>query len=160
MLPDYLFVTVTISFVFFIQYITKERSRSHPAQTIIDMDYADDIALLANTPAQAETLLHSLEQAAADIGLHVNAHKMEYMWFNQRGNISTQNGNSLNLVYKFTYLRNSFSSTETDINMRLAKTWIAINTLSVIWKSDLTNKMKCSFFQAAIVSILLYGCTT
>ena len=30
----------------------------------------------------------------------------------------------------------------------------------VIWKSDLTDKMKRSFFQAAIVSILLYGCTT
>ena len=32
--------------------------------------------------------------------------------------------------------------------------------LSIIWKSDLTNKMKCSFFQAAVASILLYGCTT
>ena len=32
--------------------------------------------------------------------------------------------------------------------------------LSVIWKSDLTDKMKCSFFQAAVVLILLYGCTT
>ena len=40
------------------------------------------------------------------------------------------------------------------------KAWIAINRLSSIWKSDLTDKMKCSFFQVAIVSILLYGCTT
>ena len=32
--------------------------------------------------------------------------------------------------------------------------------LSIIWKSDLTNKMKRSFFQAAVTSILLYGCTT
>ena len=31
--------------------------------------------------------------------------------------------------------------------------------LSVIWKSDLTDKIKRSFFQAAVVSILLYGCT-
>ena len=44
--------------------------------------------------------------------------------------------------------------------MRLAKAWTAINRLSVIWKSDLTDKMKCSFFQAEVVSILLYGCTT
>ena len=29
-----------------------------------------------------------------------------------------------------------------------------------MWKSDLTDKMKRSFFQAAVVSILLYGCTT
>ena len=32
--------------------------------------------------------------------------------------------------------------------------------LSDIWKSDLTDKIKSSFFQAAVVSILLYGCTT
>ena len=49
---------------------------------------------------------------------------------------------------------------ETGINTRLAKAWTAINRLSVIWKSDLTDKMKCSFFQAVVVSILLYGCTT
>ena len=34
------------------------------------------------------------------------------------------------------------------------------DSLSVIWKSELTNKMKRSFFQTAVVSILLYGCTT
>ena len=37
------------------------------------MDYTDDIVLLANTTAQAETLQHSLERAAGGIGLHVNA---------------------------------------------------------------------------------------
>ena len=40
------------------------------------------------------------------------------------------------------------------------KTWTAINRLSIIWKSDLTDKMKRSLFQAAVTSILLYGCTT
>ena len=30
----------------------------------------------------------------------------------------------------------------------------------VLWKSDLTDKMKRSFFQAVVVSILLYGWTT
>ena len=41
--------------------LAKERSRRYYAQTITDVDYADDIVLLANTPTQAETLLHSLE---------------------------------------------------------------------------------------------------
>ena len=59
--------------------LNKKRSRRYPAKTITDADYADDIAILANTHKQAETLLHSLEQAAAGIGLHVNAHKTEYM---------------------------------------------------------------------------------
>ena len=64
------------------------------------------------------------------------------------------------LVDKFTYLGSSVSSTEKDIDTQLTKAWTAIDRLSIIWKSDLTDKMKCSFFQAAVISILLYGCTT
>ena len=63
----------------------------------------------------------------------------------------------LNNIY---YLGSSVSSTEKDIDTRLTKAWTAIDRLSIIWKSDLTDKMKRSFFQAAVVSILLYGCTT
>ena len=139
--------------------LTKKRSRMYPTKTITDADYAGDIAILANTPVQAEKLLHSLERAVTGIGLHVNAHKTEYMCFNQTGDISTLGGISLKLVDKFTNLGSSVSSTEKDIDTRLTKAWTAINKLSVIWKSDLTDKMKRSFFQAAVVSILLYGGT-
>ena len=93
-------------------------------------------------------------------GLHVNAHKTRYMCFNQTGDISTLSGSSLKLVDKFIYLRSSVSSTGKDIDTRLTKAWTAIDKLSVIWKSDLIDKMKRSFFQAAVVSILLFGCTT
>ena len=79
--------------------LTNEKIDKYPAQTIIDADYADNIVLLANATAQAETLLHSLEWVAAGVGLHVNADKMEYMCFNQRGEISTLNGSSLKLVH-------------------------------------------------------------
>ena len=82
------------------------------------------------------------------------------MCFNQTDDISTLNGGSLKLVDQFTYLGSTVSSTETDIDTRLAKAWVATDRLSVIWKSDLTDYMKCSLFQAAVVSILVYGCTT
>ena len=52
------------------------------------------------------------------------------------------------------------SSTEKDIDTRLTKAWTAIDWLSIIWKSNHTDKMKRSFFQATVMSILLYGCTT
>ena len=80
--------------------------------------------------------------------------------FNQTGGISTLNGSSLKIVDKFAYLGSSVSSTETDIDTDLAKTWTALDKLSFIWESDLTNKMKRSFSQATVVSILLYGCIT
>ena len=128
--------------------LAKERSKSYPAQTITDADNADDIALLASTSSLAETLLHSLERVATSIYLHINADKTEYMCFNQRVDISTLNGSSLKLVDKFTYLGSSVSSTETDIKMGLAKAWTAINRLSIIWKSDLSDKRK-QFFSSS-----------
>ena len=82
------------------------------------------------------------------------------MRYNQTGEISTLEGTSLKLVDKFTNLGNSVSSTEKDIDTQLTKAWTAIGKLSIIWKSDLTDKMKRIFFHAAVVSILLYGCTT
>ena len=109
--------------------LTKKRSSRYPAKTITDADYTDDIPLLANTPNQAETLLHSLERTAAGIGIHVNAHKTEFMCFNQKGDISTLDGTSLKLVDKFTYLGNSVSSTEKDIDTRLTKASTAIDWL-------------------------------
>ena len=50
--------------------VAKERSRRNPEWTITDADYADDIVFLGNTPAQAKSLLLSLEQVAGSIGLY------------------------------------------------------------------------------------------
>ena len=88
-------------------------------------------ALLVNTPAMAESLLHSLEKAAGSIGLDVNANKIENMCFNQNQarDISTLTSGSLN---KFTYIGSSIASTE-NINKWLSKTWSTIDRLSVIW---------------------------
>ena len=38
----------------------KARNKKYSAESITDPDYADDLALLANKPAQAKSLLHSL----------------------------------------------------------------------------------------------------
>ena len=84
-----------------------------------DADYADDRALLLNTPAQAKTLLHSQEQAGY-IGLHVNANKTELVGFKPKGVISSRSGEHQKLVKQFTYLGSYISSTESDDNIRLA----------------------------------------
>ena len=97
------------------------KKRWYLTQTIMDADYTDDIALLANTPTQPESLLHSLKQAVSGISLHVNADKMEYVCLDQKGDISILNVDSLKLVDKSKYLGSSVSSTENDINMWLAK---------------------------------------
>ena len=82
------------------------------------------------------------------------------MCFKWEGVIFPLSGRSLKLVDKFTSLSSNISSTESDINIHLAKTWTTLRKLTIIWKSDLSNKIKWDFFQAVAVSLLLYWCTS
>ena len=140
--------------------LAKARSRRYPAHTIMDVDYADNIALFVNTPAKAESILHRLERADGWIGLNVNPDKTEYMSSNQSGDIFTLKKGSLKLVDYFTFHGSSVSLNENKINAWLANAWTAIDRLSIIWKLDLSNKIKRIFIQVAVVSIRLYRCTT
>ena len=100
--------------------------RRDPAETMNDPYYTDDQELLANTPAQAESSLHSLEQTAGDIGSVVTSNKIEYMCFKQ--------GDEFTLSYKlpkltdpFTYLGSNILSSETVVHIHLLNAWIAID---------------------------------
>ena len=87
------------------------------------------------------------------IGLHKNVVKTAFVYFNQRRDISTLYDRSLKLVNKFTYLGSSVSST-----------WEWHGQLSIDYQSygcqTWNDKIKRSFLLAAVVLILLYGCTT
>ena len=50
--------------------LTKERNRRHPAQTIMDADYTDDIALLANAPTPYYIVWNEQIQASASMSMH------------------------------------------------------------------------------------------
>ena len=69
--------------------------KTYPAQTTTDADYANDLALFPNTPAQAKFLLHSLEKAAESYSPFVKA---KSMWWKQEREISTISGKPLKLV--------------------------------------------------------------
>ena len=45
-----------------------------------DADYVDDQPLLENTPAQAESVQQSQEQAAGSIGLYKNVNKTVHVF--------------------------------------------------------------------------------
>ena len=44
-----------------------------------------------------------------------------------------------------------------EIKIRIAKSWSALDKLSSIWKSNLTETLKRNFFRAVVESVLLYG---
>ena len=74
--------------------------------------------------------------------------------FKQEEAISTLSSKPLKLVDQFTYLGSNISSTESDVNIH------AIDWLLIIWKSDISDKIKQNFFQPEAVLVLQYGCTT
>ena len=130
----------------FVKFLQKARSRRYPVETDTDyINYADDLALLANTPTQAESLLYSLKQAAGSIGLCVNVNKTEYLWIKLEGVISILGGKPLKSVDKFIYFSSNILSTESEVDIRLVKAWAVINKLLIIRKSNLFDWIKRDF---------------
>ena len=66
-------------------FTLKKRSKRYPAKTMTDAVYADDLALLTNTLALTESLLHNREQAARGVGLYLNSNITELIHFKQKG---------------------------------------------------------------------------
>ena len=71
--------------------------------------------LLENTPAQHNSLLDGLKQAAIGIGLHLNSDKTEFISFNQDEVISSLNGKTLKLVDQFIYIGSIILSIRGDV---------------------------------------------
>ena len=135
--------------------LTKSSSPRY-ANNLTDADYADDLALFANSSSKANALLHSLENAAKD-GLHVNVDKTEYMCFNTQGSLNTIKSEPLKQVDTFTYMGSNISSSEADVKSRIGKAWGALDKLNTIWKPSHPKQMKRRFFRATVETVLLYG---
>ena len=143
------------------------QSRRIPAQSITDLDFADDIVLLSNNIEQAKRLLNRVEQECKKIGLRMNAKKTKSMFFNAAIEvIITDEGSNIKQALTddtqeqdFKYL-GSWSEKNRDINVRKALAWRSLHKLKPIWKSNLNRELKIRLFRATTESILLYGCGT
>ena len=123
------------------------RVSHYPTVIITDADYTDD---LADSCCDGEILVQSLEKAAKEIGFCINDNKTECMTFN----------NVLKQVETLKYLGSEISSTERDVQSRIAKAWCASNKLSSIWNSNAKKNLKRNFFRTTLETVLLYSYTT
>ena len=123
------------------------------------MDYKDDLAIVTDKNSEAIILLHKIEKASKEIGLSINTGKKKFISINQGINevIKSLNGKNIKEVSYFKYLGSYIQSTEKYINIRLAKSWAALNEMNSIWKSRLPDKMKRNFFRVTVESMLIYG---
>ena len=70
--------------------------------------------------------------------------QIKFICFKQ-GAFYTLSGKLLNFVDKFTYISSNISSIESDVNICLISAWTDINSFISKWKSDLSNKLNCSY---------------
>ena len=140
--------------------VTPRRSRRVQAVRITDLDFADDICLLSNQIDEAQQLLQRIEVECSKVGLGLNSRKTEFMTYNvpEHDSLRTRSGNALKEVEDFKYLGSWVNSTETDVKIRRAIAWKALNKMSAVWKSHLSRGIKLGFFIATVETILLYGC--
>ena len=142
--------------------IRPAQSRRVKAIKITDADFADDIALLANSIQEVQDLLHDVEIEASLVGLKMNEGKTKYLVENIDNDqqILSTSGQAIDRVEDFIYLGSWIRSTEKDIKVRKAKAWAACHKLKKVWKSDLRKALKIRLFTATVESVLLYGSET
>jgi len=139
--------------------LVPRRSRRHPAKTISDLDYADDLATITNTIQDAQQLLYQLETAAAEVGLHINAKKTQCISYNQPagGILNAIDGSVIKEVEDYKYLGAWISSTKKDFSTRRARAWDIAHKLKPLWTSRMPRATKVGVLTAAVESVLMYG---
>ena len=130
-----------------------------------DIDFADDLALMAQTAHDMQESLRLLVKYAGQVGLKINVMKTKLI----RMNTSTRcnlliDGETIDEVESFCYLGSILSKdggADLDVESRIRKARQAFISLNNIWNStQLTRNLKLRFFKTNCVPVLLYGCET
>ena len=136
------------------------RSRRHPAKSLNDLDFADDIALLDTSISRAQAQLTKTAEVADNLGLVISAPKTEYTTVNRNPQPALQvYGYSINHVSDFRYLGSMVASGSSDLRRRKSLAWCAFWKLEQLWKSPhISIATKVKLLNTTCVTILLYGC--
>ena len=107
-------------------------------------------------------MLTQVENSAKRVGLSMNTGKTKYMSYNTIQQFENKAIDGLNpkRVEDFKYLGAWIDSSEKDLKIRKALSWITCHQMRNILKSTLSRKMKLRLMQTTVESVLLYGCET
>ena len=132
---------------------------------VLDLAFADDIALLAESEEALQQMVDSVESVAATVGLKINVGKTKVLaCCCDAPPAITLGGDTLEVVESFKYLGSDTDgkgSATGDIRRRIAMAVGTFNALSErVWKQPVAVGIKKRIYDACIRSILLYGCET
>ena len=143
--------------------LTPARSRRVKSVHCSDVEFADDIGLIADSIEDMQKILTNVETAANAVGLHMNVGKTKYLTINLEGQdpeILANSGDPIEKKENFLYLGSWIMNSENDIKVRKAKAWAACHKLKRIWTSNIKKSIKIRLFVATVESVLLYGSET
>ena len=103
-------------FTRFYNFVVRRGSR-RPAQHLTDLDFADDLALIAESIKNAGILLQSLEEAASAVALLCNETKTEFISTSTSSDtIHSLSGAPTKQVQDFVYLGSHIMESKKDFN--------------------------------------------
>ena len=140
-------------------------------ETITELLFADDTALVAHSAADMQEILDKFATAAGDMGLKINISKTEMLHqpsperLNQPTHAIKLNGEPLTVVSNFKYLGSTLTvdnRLDTEINNRIKNACVSFGKLEDrLWKQkDICIATKCKVYKAAVLPALLYSAET
>jgi hypothetical protein len=131
-------------------------------QTLEDLDFADDIVLLAHRYQDIQNKTIDMATTGKKIGLSINTDKTKVMKINEKSKEQiTINNNTVEEVQDFNYLGSKISldgNSETDVQSRISKARGTFASLKNIWKSNkISTQTKLRIFKSNVLGVLLYS---
>lgn len=96
-----------------------------------NIDYTDDLALLSDMTDKATKLFHLIEELASEIGLCINAGKIEFISYNREGEIKLKNQQQ-HQIHPGICLPWQQHLVNRDIKIHKGKDWGVLDGLSTI----------------------------
>ena len=138
-------------------------------ERVVDLDFADDVALLADSWLVMVAMVMRLEQVTQRFGINISARKSEVLFIGRgEGDVRMEDlqlrGQPMKKVEEFTYLGSVVTSDGKciqDIERRRAGATRAFGTLRQrLWnRREISRKVKMKVFNAIVIPVLLYGAT-
>ncbi|BHF85091.1 hypothetical protein SprV_1002824900 [Sparganum proliferum] len=137
-----------------------------PGHRLTDLDYADDIALLASSSGDLQSMVSRVNEVAKSVGLSINAGKTKVFSScipDQEEAPLGIDGCQLEEVDSFKYLGARLlpnGQSKDDIVSRIdAARWVFSSLRKCLWnRRDLSIATKIRVYRASVRSVLLYGC--
>ena len=147
--------------------LARLRAKTKVHEVIIrDMLFADDVAIVAHSQNELQSLTDDFSQACKEFGLTISLKKTKVL---SQGTIVppsiTIDNYGLDTVQQFTYLGSTITdnlSLDAELDTRIGKAAAIFARLtSRVWtNTKLTVKTKMAVYNACVISTLLYGSET